>query len=66
MASRSERFASLMKLLQSVRGIGEIWSCIIAAEIGPFDRFPNADALEFWAGMTADLKESAGRTQSGK
>jgi transposase len=38
---------------------------IIAAEIGPFDRFPNADALEFWAGMTADLKESAGRTQSG-
>ena len=65
MASRSERFAPLMKLLQSVPGIGEIWSCIIAAEIGPFDRFPNADALEFWAGMTSDLKESAGRTQSG-
>jgi transposase len=65
MASRSERFAPLMKLLQSVPGIGEIWSCIIAAEIGPFDRFPNANALEFWAGMTADLKESAGRTQSG-
>ena len=43
----------------------EIWALIIAAEIGPFDRFPNADALEFWAGMTADLKESAGRTQSG-
>jgi transposase len=65
MASRSERFAPLMKLLQSVPGIGEIWGCIIAAEIGPFDRFPNANALEFWAGMTADLKESAGRTQSG-
>jgi transposase len=65
MASRSERFASMTKLLQSVPGIGEIWSCIIAAEIGPFDRFPNADALEFWAGMTADVKESAGRTQPG-
>jgi transposase len=64
-ASRSERFAPITKLLQSVPGIGEIWSCIIAAEIGPFDRFPNADALEFWAGLTADLKESAGRTQSG-
>jgi len=64
-AGRSERFAPIMKTLQSVPGIGEIWSCIIAAEIGPFDRFPNADALEFWAGMTADLKESAGRTQSG-
>jgi transposase len=66
MACRSERFNSLTKLLQSVHGIGEIWSCIIAAEIGPFDRFPNADALEFWAGLTSDLKESAGRTQPGK
>lgn len=66
MASRSERFALTTRLLQSVPGIGEIWSCMITAEIGPFDRFPNADAMEFWAGMTADLKESAGRTQSGK
>ena len=49
-ASRSERFAPLTQLLQSVPGIGEIWSCIITAEIGPFDRFPNADTLEFWAG----------------
>ncbi len=64
-ACRSERFAPITTLLQTVPGIGEIWSCIIAAEIGPFDRFPNADTLEFWAGMTADVKESAGRTQSG-
>lgn len=66
MACRSERFDSLTKLLQTVPGIGEIWACIIAAEIGPFDRFPNADALEFWSGLTSDLKESAGRTQPGK
>jgi transposase len=65
-ACRSERFAPLTKLLQSVPGIGEIWSCIIAAEIGPFDRFPNANALEFWSGLTSDMKESAGRTQPGK
>ncbi len=64
-ATRGPRFAPLAALLQSVPGIGEIWAAIIAAEIGPFDRFPNADALEFWAGMTADLKESAGRTTSG-
>jgi transposase len=64
-ACRSKRFAPITKLLQSVPGIGEIWSCVIAAEIGPFDRFPNADTLEFWAGLTADVKESAGRTQSG-
>jgi transposase len=64
-ATRSARFAPIASLLMSVPGIGEIWAAIIAAEIGPFDRFPNADTLEFWAGLTADMKESAGRTQSG-
>jgi transposase len=64
-ATRSARFAPIVSLLISVPGIGEIWAAIIAAEIGPFDRFPNADTLEFWAGLTADMKESAGRTQSG-
>jgi len=65
LANRSESFTQITELLKTVPGIDEIWACIIAAEIGPFDRFPNADALQFWAGMTADLKESAGRTQSG-
>jgi transposase len=65
-ANRQQRFEALITILKSVPGIDEIWACIIAAEIGDFARFPNADALEFWAGMTADLKESAGRTQSGK
>jgi transposase len=63
-ANRSERFAGLIELLQSTPGIGDIWACLIAAEIGDFARFPNADALEFWAGLTPDLKESAGRTTS--
>jgi transposase len=65
-ANRSEKFAPTISRLMTVPGIGEIWGAIIAAEIGPFDRFPNADALEFWAGLTADMKESAGRTQSGR
>jgi len=64
-ATRSERFLPIVSLLMSVPGIGEIWAAIIAAEIGPFDRFPNADTIEFWAGLTADMKESAGRMQSG-
>ena len=64
-APRAEAFAQTERLLVTVPGIGDIWGLIIAAEIGPFDRFPNSDALEFWAGLTADLKESAGRTQSG-
>jgi transposase len=65
LANRSKEFSATIAILQSVPGIADIWSCIIAAEVGPFDRFPNADALEFWAGLTPDNKESAGRTQSG-
>lgn len=64
-AARSDKFAPIISRLTTVPGIGDIWGAVIAAEIGPFDRFPNADALEFWAGLTADMKESAGRTQSG-
>jgi transposase len=64
-APRDAPFAQTERLLQTVPGIGDIWGLIIAAEIGPFDRFPTSDALEFGAGLTADLKESAGRTQSG-
>ena len=65
-ANRSEDFSAQTTLLKSVCGIDEIWACIIAAEVGPFERFPNADALEFWAGLTPDTQESAGRLQSGR
>jgi transposase len=65
-ANRAPRFSALITILKSVPGIDEIWACIIAAEVGDFSRFPNADALEFWSGLTPDNEESAGRTQSGK
>jgi len=64
-AIRAEKFATITTRLMTVPGIAEIWAAIIAAEIGPFERFPNSDTIEFWAGLTADMKESAGRTQSG-
>lgn len=64
-ANRGERFDAITAILKSVPGIDEIWACAIAAEVGDFTRFPNADALEFWAGLTPDNQESAGRTQSG-
>lgn len=64
-AIRGEKFATTTARLMTVPGIGEIWAAMITAEIGPFDRFPNSDTIEFWAGLTADMKESAGRTQSG-
>jgi len=65
-ACRDERFAPAIRRLKTVRGVSDIWACLILAEVGDFTRFPNADALQFWAGLTPDLKESAGRTVSGK
>jgi transposase len=65
MANRQEKFAAGIELLRSLPGIDHVWACIILAEVGDFGRFPNADTIEFWAGLTADLKESAGRTTSG-
>ena len=64
-ANRDPRFADDIRLIKTVPGVDEILACIIAAEVGPFDRFPNADALEAWAGLTPDNQESAGRTLSG-
>ncbi|NLX22427.1 MAG: IS110 family transposase [Phycisphaerae bacterium] len=64
-ANTSDVFAADIQLLKTVKGIGDILACIIRAEVGPFMRFPNADALEFWSGLTPDNQESAGRTQSG-
>jgi len=52
-------------VLKTVPGIDEIWACVIAAEIGDFDRFPNAETLEFWAGLTPDNELSAGKARSG-
>jgi len=64
-ANRAEPFLALTDLIKTVPGINDIWACVIAAEIGSFKRFPNADTIEFWAGLTPDNKTSAGRTQSG-
>ena len=64
--NRRERFASLVKLIQSVPGIADIHAAIIVAQIGDFANFPNADSLDYWTGLTPDNKSSAGRTQSGK
>jgi transposase len=65
LANRSQRFEQIMTVVKSVPGIDEIWACIIVAEIGDFSRFPNADTLEFWSGLTADNRTSAGKSRAG-
>jgi len=65
-ANRTEKFKTITELFKSTPGINEIWGCIIVAEIGDFGRFPNADAIEFWAGLTPDNELSAGKAREGK
>jgi transposase len=64
-AIRTPAFIETTELIKTVPGIGEVWACIIVAEVGEFSRFPSADAIEYWSGLTPDNQESAGRTQSG-
>jgi len=45
--ARSPQFATTEQLLRTTPGIEPIRTLVIASEIGPFDRCPNADALEF-------------------
>ena len=45
LAPRSEAFLDTQLILQTVPGIGDIWGLIIAAEIGPFERFPECRRL---------------------
>ena len=40
------------RALQKIRGIGPVLAAIFVAEIGDITRFPTADALACWAGIT--------------
>lgn len=63
-ANRSAVFSSTEAIIKTVPGIGPIRGLTIAAEIGPFDRFPSADALEFWASpRNLDVRGSAAQAR---
>ena len=63
--NQSPRFKSTVQLFKTIPGIGDLHAAVIVSQVGDFRRFPNADALDYWAGLTPDNKSSAGRTQSG-
>jgi len=51
----------LLKLLESVPGVGSITAATFAAEVGDIGRFNNVKACVAWSGFDPSLKVSAGK-----
>jgi transposase len=60
-------FCSLIGLLCTIPGVGELAATTILAEIGPdMGRFPTAGHLLAWAGLCPGQNESAGKRKSSR
>jgi transposase len=55
----------LVRLLKSLPGVGEILSATIYLEIGDVTRFPDAEHLASYAGLTPSVRGSGGKTRLG-
>lgn len=54
------------KLLQSVPGIGKLFSVMVLVEMGSIDRFRNGRAFASYCGVTPRVKSSGGKTYLGR
>jgi transposase len=54
-----------LRLLKSLPGVGDILAIVIEREIGDVDRFPSAEHLASYAGLTPKVKSSGGKTYYG-
>jgi len=59
-------YLPIMKLLQTIPGIGKIAAYTIIAEIGDFSRFPTAQAIAAFAGLTPRVFQSGHSCRHGR
>jgi transposase len=52
--------------VQTIPGIGPVLAAVLVAEIGDITRFPSAERLTCWAGMTPLHRESADKVRRGR
>ena len=65
--ARMSKDAELIEALDEITGVGKASAQVIVGEIGTdMSRFPSADHLSSWAGMSPGNNESAGKKKSGK
>jgi transposase len=57
---------SRRKRLQAIPGIGLLTAATVLAEVGDFARFPSADHLCSWAGLTPKERSSADNVRRGR
>ena len=66
-AKRVRPFEEVIQRLDGIPGVGRIVAEVIVAEIGlDMSRFPTANHLASWAGMSPGNNESAGKRKSGR
>ena len=54
-----------MQLLDSLPGVGKILAIVIALELGPVERFPNAEHFASYSGTVPRIHESGGHRRYG-
>jgi len=54
------------KAVQNIQGVGRVLAAVFVAEIGDVSRFPDAEHLCSWAGMTPKHRESDEKVTRGK
>jgi transposase len=52
--------------IQAINGVGRTIAAVLVAEIGDVERFPSAEALCSWAGLTPRHRESDAKTTRGR
>ena len=62
----TDRQAELVKLLQTIPGVGRVTGMTIVAEIGDIQRFPRGKSLCNWAGLTPRVRKSDTMVRPGR
>lgn len=64
--SQTEKYASHVKLLQTVPGLGLVMTMLLLTEIENIERFKNTDHLAAYVGLVPDSHDSGEVTREGK
>jgi transposase len=64
--ARKSENKTAFDIIQSIPGVGDIISFIVYAEIADFSRFPTANSIACYTGLTERTQESAGHRSPGR
>ena len=62
---RAVKASPMAQQLESIPGVGPFAALLMAAEVGPLDRFPTSHHLASYAGLVASTRSSGDKTRHG-